>query len=184
MRIRPIITLVLVALAYWYNSQYLKISAWNFTGLVLIVLLVVGLIISAFTKVYKKKKGIPQEEHAYALPNSMAKKMKLIDTRTQFEAAILSSFMILIGMIGMTIYLIFFMNFTLTFKILTVFNSLAGMGFMLSNLVTTYQSYVTYMETEKFRAQMMGTGEMMGFDKVPMIGNASIDKKEEPQQNA
>lgn len=185
MRLRPIITLILVAFAYWYNYNYLKIGTWQFTGLVFGALLAVGIVINFVTKFYKNKRGLPQEEYSYALPDSMAKKMKKIDTRTQFEAAILSSFLILIGMVAFTIYLIFFMNFSLTFKILTAFNSLAGMGFMLSNLVTTYQQYVVYMETEKFKESLMGKGEMLGFDKVPAIGGDTIlDTKEDSRKNA
>jgi len=57
-------------------------------------------------------------------------------------------FFILIGMIAFTVYLIFLTDFGIMFKVLTAFNTVFGVIFMLSYLVTTYQQYISYMETQ------------------------------------
>jgi len=142
------IFVVITIAAYIFNHYYLEIKPFAFTGIYLGLVLFVGFIGLYVGKLYKKKKGIPQEPHAYALPDIMARVMKNVDMRTQYESSILSMFFIMVGMIAFTIYLVFLTDFSLIFKILTAFNSFFGIIFMLSYLVTTYQQYISYMETQ------------------------------------
>jgi len=146
--IRLSIFILITITAYVFNHYYLEIKPFQFTGIYLGLILFIGFIGLYVGKLYKKKRGIPQEPHAYALPDVMAKIMKNVDMRTQYESSILSMFFIMIGMIAFTIYLIFLTEFTLMFKILTTFNSFFGLVFMLSYLITTYQQYISYMETQ------------------------------------
>jgi hypothetical protein len=141
--------IIITILAYIFNHYYLGISPYVFTGIYLGLWLFIGFIGLYVLKAYKKKKGLPQEEFSYALPDSMAKVMKKVDMRTQYEASILSMFFMMVGLIAFTIYIIFIAEFGLIFKILTGFNSFFGVIFMLSYLITTYQQYVSYMETSK-----------------------------------
>lgn len=50
------------------------------------------------------------------------------------------------GLIFFMIYIAFFTDFSLVFKIASVINGLCGMLFLGSFLVTTYQQYKTYKE--------------------------------------
>ncbi len=167
------IFVVITIAAYLFNHYYLEIRPFAFTGIYLGVWLFIGFIGLYVGKMYKKKKGIPQEPHAYALPDVMARIMKNVDMRTQYESSILSMFFILIGMIAFTIYLVFLTEFSLIFKILTSFNSFFGVIFMLSYLVTTYQQYISYMETQTVMEDIMqnspeGNSEIMpSFPKLP-----------------
>lgn len=146
--IRLSIFVVITIAAYIFNHYYLEITPFAFTGIYLGAWLFIGFIGLYIGKFIKKKKGIEGEPHAYALPDIMAKVMKKVDMRTQYESSILSMFFIMVGMIAFTIYLVFLTNFSLMFKILTAFNSIFGIIFMLSYLVTTYQQYISYMETQ------------------------------------
>jgi hypothetical protein len=152
------IFIVITILAYVFNHYYLTIKPFPFTGIYIGAWIGVGFIALYVGKIYKKKKGIPQEEHAYALPDVMAKVMKKVDMRTQYESSILSMFFIMVGMTAFTVYLVFLTDFSIWFKVLTAFNSFFGIIFMLSYLVTTYQQYVNYMDTQKTIQMMMGPG--------------------------
>ena len=81
----------------------------------------------------------------YIFGKAIAKAMKSIGQRTQMEAAMMSMFTIILGLVFMTIYIPFFTNFPLLMKIGTVVNTLAGMGFIGSYLVTSFQQYQSYM---------------------------------------
>jgi hypothetical protein len=85
------------------------------------------------------------EKYSYAFPDPMAKFMKLVDQRTQYESALLSMFFMMIGMIIFTIYLVAFTTFSWWFKGLMAFNSFWGVVLMLSFLITNYQQYTNYM---------------------------------------
>ena len=162
------IFVVITILAYVFNHYYLTIKPFTFTGIYIGAWIFVGFIGLYVGKIYKKKKGLPQEEHAYALPDIMAKAMKKVDLRTQYESSILSMFFIMIGMVAFTVYLVFLTDFSLMFKILTTFNSVFGVLFMLSYLVTTYQQYVNYMDTQKTIQMMMGPSGEGSSELIPM----------------
>ena len=141
--------MILSIVAYIFNNFYLGIPAFKFTGILLGAWLGIGFIGLYVGKYYKKKRGLYQEEFSYALPDIMAKIMKKVDMRTQYESSILSMFFILLGLFAFTVYVVFISDFDPWFKGLTAFNSLFGFIFMLSYLVTTYQQYVNHMETTK-----------------------------------
>ena len=160
--------IIITILAYIFNYYYLGIPPYVFTGIYIGLWIFVGFIGIYIGKLYKKKKGLPQEEFSYALPDSMAKVMKKVDMRTQYEASILSMFFMLIGLLAFTVYIIFIAEFSLMFKILSGFNSFFGMIFMLSYLITTYQQYINYMETtktmESFLTNQQSSGEILPLD--------------------
>lgn len=104
-----------------------------------------------------------KEKLRYIFPSSVAKQMKKIDTRTQLEASMMSMFLIMIGMTLFAFYSAFWGEQTLTFKILLIFNLICGWVLLGSYLVTTYQQYVSYMETmdidpDKEREEMKKKG--------------------------
>jgi hypothetical protein len=152
--LRLSIFLLIVILSVVANIYYLKIGWYYFVGLFLALWLAYAFLSNFIIKFYKNKKGIPQEKYSYAFPDKMAKIMKKIDVRTQLEAALLAMFFILIGMVLLDIYMVFFMNFDWWFKGLILFNSFWGFAFLLTTMISQYQSYVTYMQTvealEKF----------------------------------
>lgn len=86
-----------------------------------------------------------KQRHKYLFPNIMAKAMAKVDERTQYESSMMSMFLILIGLLMMGVYYIFFVDTTLLFKIMIGLNSFFAFIFISSQLTTTYQQYVTYM---------------------------------------
>lgn len=123
---------------FWGHSIGLSLGAW----LALIVL--VHLITKA-----KNKNNPKAEENSYIIPDGMAKKMKLIDMRVQYEASIMATLFIIVGMIAFTIYLIFFSDLAGWYKFFIAFNSFWGVIFLGSSLITTYQQYNYYMMSKK-----------------------------------
>ena len=84
-------------------------------------------------------------KHSYIFPDFLSKAMAKVDLRTQFEGTMLSVSLILIGMTLTGIYLVAYVSLPLWYKIVIVINILAGIVFMLSNLITTYQQFLNYM---------------------------------------
>ena len=86
-------------------------------------------------------------DNRYIFPNWLADSMSKVSFRAQNESAILSQTLLIAGMILMVIYMIMYGGQSLYFKILMVINLVCGIIFMASYLVTTYQQYVSYMDT-------------------------------------
>lgn len=141
------IFIIILVAAILVNIYFLKIKWFYFTGLFFTIWLAEAFLSNFIIKLYKKKRGIPQEKYGYAFPDSMARFMKKVDMRTQLESALLSMFFILTGMIALDIYIIFFMNFNWWFKGLMLFNSFWAGVFLTTSLIGQYQSYVTYLQT-------------------------------------
>ena len=80
----------------------------------------------------------------YIFPERIAKFMKEISPRTQMEASMMAMMFILAGLMFMSIF-IWFTETSLTIKIFTLVNGIAGLAFLGSMLVTTFQQYVTYL---------------------------------------
>jgi hypothetical protein len=93
----------------------------------------------------KIKQPKEKARHKYIFPNFMAMAMKNVDMKTQLESAMMSMFLLLIGMILMSVYTLIYLPYTLVFKALVIFNIVAGFLFMTSYLITTYQQYNSYM---------------------------------------
>lgn len=81
----------------------------------------------------------------YVFPDFLAKGMMKVSMRTQMEASLLSMTFILVGMIIMALYIVIFAEFTRFFKIMTVINMLAGVVFLSSYLITTFQQYKNHL---------------------------------------
>ena len=91
-------------------------------------------------------------KHKYIFPNFMAKAMANVDPKTQYESAMLSSALILIGIIATSIMMVFFMDLSVTYKVLIALNCIGGFLYISSSLVTVYQQYANYcdiMEIQK-----------------------------------
>lgn len=148
MKAKGVIWLLILAGILLFSKYYL-ILPWGYsTGLALgstfALLLVVHFIIK-----FKNRNNPKAEENAYVLPDSMAKTMKLIDMRVQYESSIMATFFIIMGMIAFTIYLTFFSSLSGWYKFFIAFNSFWGIVFMLSNLITSFQAYDQYMKVKK-----------------------------------
>ncbi|GAG12206.1 unnamed protein product [marine sediment metagenome] len=105
----------------------------------------------------KKKKE--KQKNKYIFPDFLAKAMSKVDLRTQYEASMMSMFLMSIGLIVTITYLFIYVNFQLWYKIFLVINGIAGLGFMWSYITTTYQQYRAYMETVDFQKEMKGGNE-------------------------
>lgn len=86
-----------------------------------------------------------KEGHNYIFPKAIGKFMAKIDQRTQYEGTLMSMTLILLGMVWFTIYMDFFTQQTLVFKIMLTFNSVCGMFLLGSFLVSQFQAYQNYM---------------------------------------
>ena len=93
-----------------------------------------------------EQKVLPRKTKGnYIFPNILASAMRGISQRTQYEAEMMSTTCILLGLIVMTILTIF-SGMTLWIKIVAVFNMMAGFVFLWSRLVTTIQQYYSYLQ--------------------------------------
>lgn len=95
-------------------------------------------------------------KHNYIFPDFIASVMKRVDLRTQYEASMLSMSFMALGLIVTAIYLWIYVSFALWYKIFLVINCLAGLLFMWSFLVTTYQQYINYMDVVDFQKMKGG----------------------------
>lgn len=91
-------------------------------------------------------KKFRKEDGSYIFPNIMAKAMRNINQRVQYEACLMSLSIILLSLTGIGIFTIFFTDYSFGVKIMTSVNTLAMLIFLSSNLVTTYQQYYNYMD--------------------------------------
>lgn len=148
MKFKWAVLLAVIILAYVINSIYLEIGYLQFTGIILLILILGGLAFNFLFK-FKDRKKNKGEPNSYAFPDSMARFMKLVDQRTQYESALLSMFFILVGMILFTVYIVAFTNQGFWFKTLFVFNSFWGVILLGSFMVTQFQSYNNYMQIKK-----------------------------------
>jgi hypothetical protein len=98
-------------------------------------------------------------KHKYIFPNFLAEFMSKVDMRTQYEASMMSMTLIMIGLIVSGFYLWIYTSFALWYKIFLVINALAGVVFLSSFVITTYQQYITYMKALEFQKQMKGGNE-------------------------
>ncbi len=89
----------------------------------------------------KKRK----EKGNYVFPSIMAKMMKGISQRTQYEATMMAIIFILFGIITMTIVTVFFTELSLFIKIMAIINAGAAFVFLSSMLVTQFQQYQNYL---------------------------------------
>ena len=101
-------------------------------------------------KMDKKKKP------TYVFPNILAEFMGKVDMRTQLEASMLSMSFILAGMIVSGFYLSIYISFPLWYKITLIINILAGIVFISSFIITTFQQYQSYLGAIQFQNELKG----------------------------
>ena len=176
-----IIFFIVVAIAYVFNYKYLGLSIWTFTGILLLVWLFGGFLFILIIKFYKKKRGIKQSDDSYVFPDIMSSMMKKVDMRTQYEASLLSISFILIGLIFMAIYTVTFTEISGWAKFMISFNMFWGFIFLLSFLVTTYQQYVSYLETTKI---LEGVGDSPELSDELIPTSQAIIQAAQPSKEA
>lgn len=93
---------------------------------------------------------------SYIFPNVLADVMSKVDMRTQLEASMLSMSLMMIGLILTGIYLTIYTTFAWWYKIVLVINILAGIVFMSSFIITTFQQYQSYMQVKEYQKEMKG----------------------------
>ena len=93
-------------------------------------------------------------KHNYIFPDILSKAMSKLPLSVQYEASMMSMSLMVVGLITTTIYLTFYTTFVLWYKIFLIINCLAGIIFMLSFLITTFQQYQNYMEVKEFQEKM------------------------------
>lgn len=86
-----------------------------------------------------------KQQHKYIFPNPLAQAMSKVDLRTQYEASMMSMSLMSIGLILTTIYAWVYLDLKLWFKIVMLINSAAGLVFLWSFVITTFQQYKNYM---------------------------------------
>ena len=92
----------------------------------------------------------------YIFPDFLAGIMSKIDLRTQYEASMLSMTLMSMGLVITIAYLLIYVHFPVWYKVVLVINGIAGLIFMWSYLVTTYQQYKNYMEAVNFQKELKG----------------------------
>ena len=135
------------------NIFLFKFTTMQFIGIMLVAFIVLYLVIHFLMKANKKRKGIEGEPDAFIFPDKTAKKMKKIDLGVQYEASVISSSLLMLGIILFLIYMIFFTESSWVMKGLIIFNSLCGLGLMGGMVITYYQQLVAYRESTKFLRQ-------------------------------
>jgi hypothetical protein len=94
-----------------------------------------------------------KSKNNYIFGDLLGKAMSKIDLRTQLEASMMSMSLMAFGLIITMTYLITYMDFPTWYKITLAINGLAGIVFMWSFLITTFQQYKSYMEVIEFQKQ-------------------------------
>lgn len=151
----PIIISVIffIILGIVANVTVLKLTNMQFIGLMLISLVVLGVMGNFVGKANRKRKGIPGEPDAFIFPDKTAKKLKKMDLGIQYETSVISTALLLLGIVIFLIYFVFFTESSWIMKGLIIFNSVCGMGLMFGMLVTYYQQLISYRESTKFLHQ-------------------------------
>jgi hypothetical protein len=151
----PIIISVIffIILGVIANVTVLKLTNMQFIGLMLISLVVLGVMGNFVGKANRKRKGIPGEPDAFIFPDKTAKKLKKMDLGIQYETSVISTALLLLGIVLFLIYFVFFQESSWIMKALVIFNSVCGAAMMFGMLVTYYQQLVSYRESTKFLTQ-------------------------------
>jgi hypothetical protein len=90
---------------------------------------------------------VSADKNTYIFPKGLAKRMAIAPMQMQLEAGMLSTSLLMLGMLFMMIYMGFFMEQSLIFKIGVVFNLICGFVLMGSQVVTMFQQYQYHLET-------------------------------------
>jgi len=146
--ILSIIFFIVIGIAV--NIYFLELTIMPFIGVMLTALIVLFLIINFSKKINQKRKGIVGEPDAFIFPDATAKKMKEVSLDIQYEASVISTAALLLGILMFVIYFTFFTTSSWVMKGMVIFNSLCGFGLLGGMLITFYQQLVSYKESTKF----------------------------------
>ena len=92
------------------------------------------------------KKKPRKETGNYCFPKPVANIMMSISPRTQMEASIMAMVVILCGMVFTGVYIAFYVeDISTLFRVITIINTLAGMVFLGTFLVTSFQQYKNFL---------------------------------------
>jgi len=83
----------------------------------------------------------------YIFPDIIAKVLRKPSDRTQLEASLIGVTFMLLGSLGIAIYMIGFTDMSIWFKVLLGFGELGILSFQFSLLATTYIQYYTLKKT-------------------------------------
>lgn len=140
----------LLAFLFAGNYYYLKIPLMPFIGLSLLALLILSFAITFFKKRFNKSKGVEGEPNAFIFPDNIARGMKKMDVAIQYESSVLSSALLIVGIILFTIYYVFFTSSNWVIKSLIIFNCVCGIGLMGGMMITYYHQLIAYRESTAF----------------------------------
>lgn len=131
----------------------------------------------------KHKTKKPKEKFKFVFPNFMSKIMKEVPMRTQLESSLISMSLIMVSLTLMAIYLLFFGEGSVAYKILLLVNLFAGFLFISSFLVTTYQQYISHMQMmgydpQKEREEVLKRGHLFKRINLALKERKAIKKKE------
>lgn len=158
------------------NIFVLKLTTMPFIGLMLLALLVLGVVGNFFIK-YKKKKGVDDE--SFIFPEKMAKGMRKMSLNVQYETTVLSTALLMLGILLFLIYYTFFTQSSWLMKGLIIFNSLCGFAMMGSMLITAYQQLVSYRESVKFLGDFAATPENIVQEEQTLYDEESYEPDQE-----
>jgi len=137
-------------MGYTANYFLFKFSTMPFIGFMLLGLVIIAVVGTILGKANKKRKGVEGEPDAFIFPDKTAKKLKKMSLGIQYEASVISSALLMLGIVIFLIYFVFFTSSPWMTKGLIIFNSVCGLGLMGGMLVTYYQQLVSYRESTKF----------------------------------
>jgi len=92
----------------------------------------------------------------YIFGDHLGNLMSAVPMEVQMQASLMSMSLLMIGFVVLASYIVLFSEFALFFKIMTGINAVCGVVFMWSYLVTIFQQYKAYMETQELLASIAG----------------------------
>lgn len=136
-----------LVLAYVGNYYLLGLSPFMFSGLLLALGVVLGIITVIISKVIKKKKGI--KNTSFLFPDKVAEGMNKVDIGIQYETTVVGVMGIMLGTTLFTIYFIFFTDFSWWLRGFYLFNWVCSLLLMGSMLVTNWQQLDNYRQVNE-----------------------------------
>lgn len=100
-------------------------------------------------------KSTSKKKPSYIFPNILGEIMSKVDIRVQLEASMMSMTLMMIGLIISGFYVSFYIDFPLWYRITLIINILAGIVFMSSFIITTFQQYQNVLEVRDFQQNQM-----------------------------
>lgn len=145
--------LALLSLLYKTDNLTIKIIIWGYLALSIILF---------FNRLFKTKprdnKSIENDKY-YIFGKKLGEKMNKTSLKFQYEAQMMGYVMILSSLLFYVFYTIFFQEATWYWKAFYLFNSLAGIIIIGSNLTSTIQQYIQYMSIFNIQKEVQNAKE-------------------------